>query len=578
MNRTPPVNLTRLRRRSLLVAASFIAGALLLAGRAAHLQVFNSDFLQQQGAARYLRVVEIPANRGSIVDRNGEPLAVSTPVDSLWMNPQALAAAPEYIPLLARALSRSPRELAAEVERAAGQGREFAYLERHMNPAEAARIMAADIPGVHTQREYRRFYPAGEVTAQLLGFTNVDGQGLEGLELAYDEWLSGRAGAKRVLKDRLGHYVENVESISAPQPGRTLQASIDLGVQYLAYRELKAAVQHHGAKSGSIVVMDARTGEVLAIASQPSYNPNNRAELRPGTARNRAVTDVFEPGSSFKTFPIAAALESGRFAPDTPINTAPGYFKVGNFAVTDSRNYGLIDVTTVLSKSVNTGASRIALSLDPRQLWSVLAQFGFGSLTGSGFPGEQTGLLRHYTRWQRIGQATLAYGYGVSVTPLQLAQAYSVIAADGLRRPVSLLRVDEAPPGERVISERTAAQMLRMLEAVTGPQGTGTDASIRGYRVAGKTGTARKAVAGGYDEERHVAVFAGMAPASDPRLICVVVLNEPTRGGYYGGEIAAPVFRKVMAGALRLLNIPPDDLPAVPSPAGPVVVAARRAE
>ncbi|HET9679914.1 MAG TPA: penicillin-binding transpeptidase domain-containing protein [Gammaproteobacteria bacterium] len=571
-----PVRQTvRMRRRATLVALTFIGLAGVLVWRAVDLQVLRNEFLLAQGAARYLRVVEVSAHRGMIVDRNGEPLAVSTPVDSLWMNPQDLVQQKDAIEALAEALQQPVKALTKTVTESAQEGREFVYLERHMNPAQAEAIMALELPGVHSQREYRRYYPAGEVTAPLIGFTNIDGKGLEGLELAYNKLLDGEPGAKRVLKDRLGRYVENVESIRAPQPGKTLTTSINLGIQYLAYRELKTAVQQHGAKSGSVVVLDARTNEVLAMVSQPSYNPNNRAALIPGIARNRAVTDIFEPGSSFKPFPIAAALESGRFEPHTPINTSPGYIKVGNFVVADRRNYGLIDVTKVLTKSINSGATRIALSLDPRQLWSVLARLGFGTLTGSGFPGEQTGQLRHYTRWQRVGQATLAYGYGVSVTPLQLAQGYSVIAANGVRRPISLVKLEEPPTGQQVLTPETARELRTMLETVTTPEGTGTAAAIAGYHVAGKTGTARKAADGGYDKNRHVAVFAGLAPATRPRLICVVVINEPTRGGYHGGQVAAPVFHDIMAGALRLLDIPPDDLEPRQPPAGPVIVAAQ---
>lgn len=567
---------TRMHRRAVLVMLAFVVLAGTLVWRAVDLQVLRNEFLLAQGAARYLRTVEVPAHRGMIVDRNGKPLAVSTPVDSLWMNPQDLVQQPEAIAALAKALNRPLSQFTKTVKESARSGREFVYLERHMNPAEAEDIMALELPGVHSQREYRRYYPAGEVMAPLLGFTNIDGKGLEGLELAYNKWLDGEPGAKRVLKDRLGRYVQNVDSIRPPEPGKTLTTSIHLGIQYLAYRELKAAVQKHNATSGSVVVLDTRTNEVLAMVSQPSYNPNNRADLIPGIARNRAVTDIFEPGSSFKPFPIAAALESGRFEPHTPINTSPGYIKVGNFVVADRRNYGLIDVTKVLTKSINSGAARIALSLDPRQLWSVLARMGFGTLTGSGFPGEQTGQLRHYTRWHKVGQATLSYGYGVSVTPLQLAQGYSIIAANGIRRPVSLVELEEPPTGQRVLSVETARELRTMLETVTTQEGTGTLAAIEGYHVAGKTGTARKAADGGYDENRHVAVFAGLAPVTRPRLVCVVVINEPKRGGYHGGQIAAPVFHDVMAGALRLLDIPPDDLEPRQTPAaGPVVVAAQ---
>lgn len=549
--------------RSAIVVTVFVAVAIVMIGRAVDLQIVRTEFLQDQGQARHLRVVEMPAHRGMITDRNGEPLAVSTPVSSVWVNPADLQESIERLPELAKILERPVNEILNSV--AARADREFVYIERHITPELADKVAALKIPGVHLQREYKRFYPAAEVTSHLLGFTNIDDRGQEGLELAYDDWLQGEPGKKRVLRDRLGRTIEDIEQIAPAQPGKSLSISIDLRLQYLAYRELKAAVQESGAKSGSIVLLQPDTGEVLAMANQPSFNPNNRAELKGSLYRNRAVTDLFEPGSSFKPFPIAAALESGRFSPATPVNTAPGYFKVGGYAVQDSRNYGMIDVTTVLTKSVNTGASKIALSLEQDQMWSVLAQFGFGSVTGSGFPGESGGMLPHWQRWRNVTQATLAYGYGLSVTPLQLAEAYSIIANNGKRVPVSFVAIDETPRSERVLSTQTARDMRRMLETVVSPAGTGSRAAINGYRVAGKTGTARKAEAGGYANDRHVAVFAGMAPAVDPRIVAVVVLNEPDESAYHGGEVAAPVFARVVSGAMRMLNIPPDEEPAMPA-------------
>lgn len=556
-NSKPQWRTSQWRWRSAVVAAAFFVAAGVMVARAFDLQVLRKEFLLDQGQSRYLRVVEMPAHRGMITDRNGEPLAVSTPVASIWVNPKILAESADRLPELARVLD----EPAANVVRTVAEraDREFVYIKRHVAPAVAEKVMALDIPGVNLEREYKRFYPAGEVTSHLLGFTDIDDKGQEGLELAFDEWLRGEAGAKRVMRDRLGRTVEDLEQLRAPSPGKYLASSIDLRLQYLAYRELKAAVKRNNAVSGSIVLMDARSGEVLAVANQPSFNPNNRAELTPGASRNRALTDVFEPGSSFKPFPVAAALESGKFGPATPIDTSPGFVKVGGYVIPDERNYGLIDVTTVLTKSVNTGAAKIALMLEKDQLWSVLARMGFGSSTGSGFPGEASGLLPHWQRWRDVTQATLSYGYGLSVTPLQLAQAYSIVANDGVRVPVSFVQVEKPAMRERVLSAQSARNLRRMLQAVVSPVGTGMAASVPGYEVAGKTGTARKAEAGGYASDRHIAVFGGMAPAHDPRLVAVVVINEPRNGAYYGGEIAAPVFAKVMAGSLRLLNIPPEE-------------------
>lgn len=543
--------------RSSLIAVVFLATAALMLARAVDLQILRNDFLQGEGQARHLRTVETPAHRGMVTDRNGEPLAVSTPVAAVWVNPQALDVDPSSFRELAEVLDEDPIELRDMI--AARLDREFIYLKRQVPPDVAGQVEAMGIPGVHLQREYKRFYPAGEVTSHLLGFTDIDDRGQEGLELAFNEWLRGESGAKRVLRDRLGRTIQHVAQLKPARPGKDLATSIDLRLQYLAYRELKAAIQSHDAVSGSIVVLDVQTGEVLALANQPSYNPNNRAASVGSAYRNRALTDQFEPGSSFKPFPVAAALESGRFTPTTPVDTKPGFIKVSGYSISDTRNYGLIDVTTVLKKSVNVGASKIALELEPEQLWSTLARFGFGSVTGSGYPGEVSGVLPHWQRWRDVTQATLAYGYGLSVTPLQLAQAYSIIAADGARMPVSFVKIDKPEFREQVITPETAREMRRMLETVVSPEGTGARAAVSGYRVAGKTGTARKAVSGGYAEDRHVAVFAGMAPAANPRLVTVVVINEPRSGDYYGGEIAAPVFANVMAGGLRVLNVVPDE-------------------
>lgn len=549
----------RFTGRVSLVIAFFVLVAGSLVARAVHLQVFNKDFLNQQADSRHLRTEKIFAHRGSITDRNGDPLAISTPVDSVWANPKKLAVAIDRVPALARSLDLDSELLMRRITRS--MDKEFLYLKRHLNPDQAHTVMALKLPGVNVIREYRRYYPAGEVTGHLVGFTNIDDDGQEGLELAFNHWLSGDSGAKRVLKDRLGRSVENVESIRPPRHGKDLRTSIDLRLQYLSYRTLKAAIQQYKAESGSIVILDIATGEVLAMANQPTYNPNDRTQYSAERYRNRAITDIFEPGSSIKPLIIAAALESGRYRANSIVDTAPGYVVVGPKKIEDPRNLGRISLTTVLSRSSNVGATKIALSLEPEQLWGTLTRFGLGSLTASGFPGESAGMLTHYSDWRQISQATLGYGYGVSVTPLQLVQAYAAIGSGGVIRPVSLVRLDEPVPGERIVDRETAVAVRRMMEEVVRPGGTGNNASIAGYRVAGKTGTAWKFAAGGYSEDKYFSIFAGLVPASNPRLAAVVVIDEPSGDLYYGSDVAAPVFANVMAESLRLLAIPPDALP-----------------
>lgn len=549
----------RFTGRVSLVIAFFVLVAGSLVARAVHLQVFNKDFLNQQADSRHLRTEKIFAHRGSITDRNGDPLAISTPVDSVWANPKKLAVAIDRVPALARSLDLDLELLMRRITRS--MDKEFLYLKRHLSPDQAHTVMALKLPGVNVIREYRRYYPAGEVTGHLVGFTNIDDDGQEGLELAFNHWLSGDSGAKRVLKDRLGRSVENVESIRPARHGKDLRTSIDLRLQYLSYRTLKAAIQQYKAESGSIVILDIVTGEVLAMANQPTYNPNDRAQYSAERYRNRAITDIFEPGSSIKPLIIAAALESGRYRANSIVDTAPGYVVVGPKKIEDPRNLGRISLTTVLSRSSNVGATKIALSLEPEQLWGTLTRFGLGSLTASGFPGESAGMLTHYSDWRQISQATLGYGYGVSVTPLQLAQAYAAIGSGGVLRPVSLVRLDEPVPGERIVDRETAVTIRRMMEEVVRPGGTGNNASIAGYRVAGKTGTAWKFAAGGYSEDKYFSIFAGLVPASNPRLAAVVVIDEPSGDLYYGSDVAAPVFADVMAESLRLLAIPPDALP-----------------
>jgi cell division protein FtsI (penicillin-binding protein 3) len=545
--------------RAMLVMTFFVLVASSLLARAVHLQVLNKDFLNQQADSRHLRTEKISAHRGSITDRNGEPLAISTPVDSVWANPKELAAAVDRVPELAKALKIDSQLLMRRITQS--MDKEFLYLRRHLSPEQAQQVMALKLPGVNVLREYRRYYPSGEVAGHLVGFTSVDDDGQEGLELEFNHWLSGESGAKRVLKDRLGRAVENVESIRPPHHGRDLRASIDLRLQYLAYRALKSAIQQHKAESGSIVLLDTQTGEILAMVNQPSYNPNDRAQYSAERYRNRAITDIFEPGSSIKPLVLAAALESGRYRPSSTVDTAPGFVVVGPKKIEDTNNLGRVSLTTVLSRSSNVGVTKVAMSLEPDQLWSTMTQFGLGSLTASGFPGESAGLLTHYNHWQEISQATLAYGYGVSVTPLQMAQAYAALGNDGILRPVSLIALDKPNEGERILSSETAQAVSRMMEEVVRPGGTGTKASITGYRVAGKTGTAWKFAAGGYSHDKYLSIFAGLAPASNPRLAAVVIIDEPTGNLYYGSDVAAPVFADVIAESLRLLAVPPDALP-----------------
>ncbi len=538
--------------------------------RVVDLQVLNKEFLQNHGDARALRVVKIPAHRGMITDRNGESLAISTPVNSIWAVPRKVMASDAKLDQLAKYLHMDEKELSSMLKDR--MGRQFVYLKRHVAPALAEQVMLLDIPGVSLQREYRRYYPAGEVTSHVLGFTNIDDSGQEGMELAYDNWLKGSPGSKRVLKDRLGRIIENIESITTPDPGNELVLSIDRRVQYLAYRELKSAVNHHKARAGTLVMLDVKTGEIIAMVGQPSYNPNNRTGLKSGHYRNRAVTDVFEPGSTLKPFTIATALESGLYNLKSTIDTHPGFFKVGDHTIRDHRDYGVIDLATVIKKSSNIGASKIALSLEPLEFWSTLTKVGFGQATGSGFPGEASGFLNPYNNWSEVEQATMSFGYGISTTALQLAQAYMPFATDGMMLPVTFLKVSEPVAASRVFSAGVARQVRAMLETVVQIGGTGYRASIEGYRVAGKTGTVHKTVAGGYSEDRYLSLFAGMAPASNPRLIAVVIIDEPKGDQYYGGLVAAPVFSKVMAGALRLLDIPPDDLPVLN---GQIIAAGR---
>jgi cell division protein FtsI (penicillin-binding protein 3) len=551
--RARPVNMKA--RLSAVLMLLTLAGTGLVV-RAVDLQVLRKDFYQEQGDARHLREVPIPVSRGTIVDRNGEPLAVSTPVESIWANPQELLKNAGRIPELAAALGVDEAALKAKLEQRADK--EFLYLKRHLNPDDARLILDRKIPGVSAQREFRRYYPSGEVMAHVLGFTNIDDRGQEGLELAFDEWLAGKPGAKRVIRDRLGHVVEDVELLHEPQPGRELVLSIDRRIQYLAYRQLKRALLEHGASSGSIVVLDARNGEILATANQPSYNPNAVNNGDTASRRNRALTDVVEPGSTMKAFTIAAALESGKWKPDTPIDTSPGTMPLAGHIIRDTSNKGLLDVTGVLTRSSNVGAAKIALSLSNEHLYDMFKRVGFGESTGSGFPGEAPGSLPPARGWGVVEKATLSYGYGLNASPLQIAQAYAVLADGGRLRAPTFVK-DRPNPERAVLDPALARTIVGMLETVITPRGTGLRAAVRNYRVAGKTGTSRRAVAGGY-ESRYISMFAGLAPASNPRLVAVVVIHDPQGAAYTGGLVAAPAFSRVMDGALRLLDVPPDNV------------------
>jgi len=544
--------------RGIVLMMGFVLMAIALEGRLLYLQTVDREFLSAQGDSRHFVNVKISAHRGPITDRHGEVLAVSTPVDSIGANPQKIRPAMNRLAELALALDIDEGSLTRKIT--SNLDRQFILLKRHLRPDLAARIVQLGIPGIETRREYHRYYPSGEVTSHVIGFTNIDDWGQEGLELAFNHYLEGEEGSKRVLKDRFRRTIQDVELIDPAQPGRTLATSLDLRLQYLAYRELKQAVQDNGANSGSVVILDVETGEVLAMVNQPSYNPNDGAQRKPGPIRNRAVTDIFEPGSSFKPFVVAAALESGRYHADSLIDTSPGFVEVSDSVVIeDPNNLGEIDLTTVLAKSSNVGMTKIALELGQQDLWTVLSDLGIGRSTTSGFPGESSGVLTDFQHWRPVGQATLSYGYGVSVTALQLARAYAAVATGGIFRPVSVRVVRDPLPAERVISSATSAALLDMLEAVVSV-GSGSLASVPGFRVAGKTGTAKKSGIGGYSEDKYIAVFAGIAPVTKPKLVVIVVIDEPRAGFYYGGEVAAPVFAGVVSGALRLLGVPPDNL------------------
>lgn len=521
------------------------------------LNILDRSFLLRQSKARILRVVSIPAYRGMITDRLGTPFAISTPVDSVWINPQVFQANSAQIKQLATILNLPVNFIQQRAQKI--DDHQFVYLKRGNPPEIGKAISALSIPGVFLQREYRRYYPDGEVDAHVVGITNVDDRGQEGLELAYNRWLAGVPGKKEVLIDRLGHVIADVALLTKPVQGHDLVLSIDHRVQYLAYRGLKETVAKYHAEAGSVVVVDVKTGEILAMVNQPSYNPNNRRDSHDSRVRNRAVTDMFEPGSVIKSFTVAFALESGKYTPDTTIDTNPGWMRVGGYPIHDDLNYGVVTLTQLLQKSSNIAAAKILLSSPPQQYWNLLHHVGFGERTQSGFPGEVAGLLIPQSTWLPSVVATLAYGYGVSVTTLQLAQAYMILADGGVAKPVTLIKVDAPPKTTRVMPQAIADTVVHMLEAVV-QDGTGKLAQVPYYRIAGKTGTAYIATAKGYDKNKHMSSFLGMAPASNPRLVVAVVIRDP-QGRHFGAEVAAPLFGEVMEGSLRLLDIPPDNLP-----------------
>ncbi len=543
----------RSRTVGLLLMGAFAA----LVGRGFYLQVINNDFLQEKGESRYRRDIEVSASRGKIVDRNGDMLAVSTPMKSIWAIPgdaRTMSAAQKQ--QLAALLDMGVRELDGKI----APEKTFVFVKRQVPPETADRIAALKLPGVHQEKEYRRYYPTGDMTAHIVGFTGVDDKGLEGVELAFQPSLLGRAGSRSVIRDRRGNIIEDVGALKPPQDGKDVRLALDSKIQYLAYSQLKAAVETNKAKAGGAIVIDARTGEILALVNLPTYNPNNRETLSGAQLRNRALTDTFEPGSTLKPFTAALAMEKGKFRPDTVINCAPGRITIGSATISDAHPHGALTVAQVIQKSSNVGVTKMALTLPSQEMWQMFDAVGFGQLPQLGFPGEVTGRLRPWKNWRPIEQATMSYGHGISVSLIQLARAYSVFARDGDLIPLTLLKTDEpVVHGVPVFSAQTAREMRAMLEMAAGPEGTAPKARVPGYRVGGKTGTAHK-LEGGVYANKYVSAFVGFAPVSDPRLIVAVMIDEPSAGKHYGGEVAAPVFSQVMGASLRTLGITPDAL------------------
>ncbi len=541
--------------RSRVVLLLCLSGFVILLGRAFYLQALNNVFLQAKGEARFVRVVDMPASRGAVMDRHGKPLAISTPVESIWASPVDIEADASQVAKLASALSMDRKLLA---EKIADSGKNFVWLKRQLSPEQAARVMALKIPGVFQQREFRRFYPSGDVTAHVIGFTGLDDQGQEGIELAQQAMLAGATGQKRVIKDRKGRVVEDIENLKAPREGKPLKLSIDERFQNLVHRELKAAVEANKAKGGALVMLDAKTGEILALVNQPDFNPNNRAHVQTAQMRNRSITDVFEPGSTFKPFAVSAALEAGIVKPNTVITTGPG-LTIGTKTITDlPHRSSQLTVSEIIKTSSNIGTAKIALQLPSEQLWNMYSELGFGVAPKTGFPGEATGRLRPVKTWKPIEQATMGYGYGVSVSAIQLARAYTIFTNDGVLLPVTFLKREGDVIGKQIVSSKTAKAMAQMLETVTEQGGTATKGQVPGYRVAGKTGTAYKLVNGQYAENLYRSSFIGYGPVSNPRYIIVVTIDEPSAGKHFGGDVSAPVFSNVMSQALRMSGVAPD--------------------
>ena len=541
----------------------FVISIMLVVGgflsyRALNIQVLDNGFLQSQGNARHLRTIELPAHRGMILDRNDEVLAISTPMATVWADPQEVPEDHQGLAELASIIKLSMKDMKELLE--TKSNKRFVYLRRRINPNLTNNIRALEIPGVSVLREYRRYYPTAEVAAHVVGFTDTDDKGIEGIELLADQDLKGRSGQDKVIKDRMGHIIDSIDYVKAPQSGQDIKLSIDKRLQYIAYRELKKAVTHHKAKSASLVILDTQTGEVLAMVNQPAFNPNNYSKSDQSKYRNLTVTDLFEPGSTIKPFIAAAALRTRNFSANTPVSTAPGYMRVGRSTIRDVHNYGQLDLAGVIQKSSNVGIAKIALRIEKDILWESLSDFGFGEVTNSQFPGEAQGYLPFFSEWKKQDHATLAFGYGVSTTPLQLAQSYALFANNGYLKPVSMYRLEKAPKGKKVLSEKVSLAVLDMMEKVVSREGTAIKAKIPGYRVAGKTGTMKKLGPDGYLDDRYLSVFAGIVPVSQPRLVGVVLFDDPTNGEYYGGAVAAPVFSKVMSEALRLLDIAPDEV------------------
>jgi cell division protein FtsI (penicillin-binding protein 3) len=548
--------------------------------RIVDLQVVDHKFLKEQGDARSVRHIPIPAHRGLITDRNGEPLAVSTPVTTLWANPKEMQQAKEKWPALAAALGQDAKLLTDRLE--AQADKEFIYLVRGLTPEQGQVVLDLKVPGVYGIEEFRRFYPAGDVTAHMVGFTDLDDHGREGVELAYDDWLAGVPGRRQVIKDRRGRLIKDVQVTKNAKAGKTLALSIDLRLQYLATRELRNAIQENDAKAGSLVIMDVKTGEVLAMVNSPTYNPNNRRTMVPAAMRNRAIIDVFEPGSTMKPISMTAALDSGRWKPSDKVEVYPGTLQIGKYTIRDvTKTEGpILDLTGILINSSNVGMSKVAFDIGGESIFHAMQRVGLGQYTGLGFPGERVGNLPNYREWRKAETATLSYGYGLSVTALQLVHAYSAIANNGKIVPLTILKTDSPPVATQAIPEATAKTVQGMLQQVIeDPRGV-FRAKVPSYHVAGKSGTARKTASGtkGYEENAYRSLFAGFGPMSNPRYAIVVVIDEPGKAGYFGGLVSAPVFSKVMSGTLRLMNVSPDNLAPLPQEqvnAAPVVPAAK---